>query len=652
MRNFVHTSNPGRVVFGAGTVNTVREEVERLGATRVLLLSSPPLASVADRVRAVLGPLVVAQFDGAAMHTPSEVTKQAMDVLRDHTADCVVAVGGGSTTGLAKALALRTDVLQVILPTTYAGSEVTSVLGETRDGQKVTQSAPAILPEVVIYDVNLTVGLPVSTSVTSGINALAHAVEALYSLEANPVVDGMALDAIARIARALPVIANDPSDVDARTELLQAAWLAGTCLGAVGMGLHHKLCHTLGGSFDLPHAETHTVVLPHAMAYNASAVPEVMARIADALGVADAPSGVHDLIASVGGPTSLRALGMAESDLPRAAELATARPYPNPRPLDRDSIGALLADAWNGHRPVSSTRAVPDLRWLTDEVVASFAATPDPRTKQLMGDLVRTLHEYVTRNDVSQEEWLRAIVFLTDAGHITTDTRQEFILLSDALGVSSVVDVLTNSRTPDTTSSALLGPFYVEGPPIADQGADIAGDLPGAPLWTDVRVVDLDGEPVADAVVDVWQSNEDGFYDVQLPDLDGPVLRARFTTDTDGRLRFWSILPSEYPIPADGPVGQLLAAVGRHPYRAPHLHFMINAAGYQPLITQLFVEGGAYLDRAGGKGDTVFGVKDDLIVDFAPQHGPTPDGRVVDREWHLLEFTFRIASTPETPEQP
>jgi protocatechuate 3,4-dioxygenase beta subunit len=143
--------------------------------------------------------------------------------------------------------------------------------------------------------------------------------------------------------------------------------------------------------------------------------------------------------------------------------------------------------------------------------------------------------------------------------------------------------------------------------------------------------------------VDVWQSNEDGFYDVQLPDLDGPVLRARFTTGDDGRFTFWSILPAEYPIPDDGPVGKMLSAVGRHPYRAPHVHFLINAAGYQPLITQLFVRGGAYLDGAPGQRDTVFGIKDDLITDFVPHTGPTPDGRPVDGEWRLLEYTFRIA---------
>ncbi|MGW2235200.1 maleylacetate reductase and hydroxyquinol 1,2-dioxygenase domain-containing protein [Streptomyces sp. NPDC001759] len=642
----MHTASPSRVVFGAGTLRQVRDEAERLGGSRVLLLSdgSPVLRKDTERLREVLGDLVVAEFDGAAMHTPIEVTEQALDLLRDQRVDCLVAIGGGSTTGLAKALAVRTDLPQIIVPTTYAGSEVTPVLGETVAGRKVTRSSPAILPETVVYDVELTFALPIAMSVTSGINALAHAVEALYSPDADPVTDAMALEAVAAIGRALPALHDNPSDVAARADLLQAAWLSGSCLGAVGMGLHHKLCHTLGGTFGLPHAETHTVILPHAMAYNAPGAEQTMERIARALGVPDAPTGVFDLIRRVGGPTSLRDLGMAEADLDRAAEEATAQPYPNPRELTRTGLADLLRDAWHGHRPQAATGSVPDLRALTDEVVASFDGCTRPRLRQLLTDLARTLHAYTIRNDLTPQEWQRAIDFLTEAGHITTDTRQEFILLSDTLGVSSVVDALANSRTPDTTSSAILGPFYVAGPPAAEHGRDIAGNFTGTPMWADITVTDQDGKPVAGAVVDVWQSNEDGFYDVQLPDLDGPVLRARFTTGTDGRFTFWSILPSEYPIPDDGPVGKMLYTVGRHPYRAPHVHFLINAPGHQPLITQLFVRGGAYLDGAPGQRDAVFGVKDDLVTDFVRRTGPTPDGRPVDGEWRQLAFTFRIAS--------
>ncbi len=649
---FRYTGHAARVTFGRGTLDGLRDEVERLGGTRVLVVHDPSLAPAADRAAASLGRLLVARFDGVAMHTPVEVTEKAIAVVRDAEVDCVVSIGGGSSTGLGKAIVLRTGLPLVAVPSTYAGSEVTPVLGETADGAKTTQTNDAVLPKAVVYDVDLTLGMPVRLSVTSGVNAMAHAVEALYSPQANPIIDQIALESLRRMASALPRIAANPVDVDARSDALVGAWLAGTCLGTVGMSLHHKLCHTLGGTFGLPHAETHTVVLPHAMAYNAPDAPEAMRRIAEALGVSDAPTGVYDLVASLNGPTSLAELGFRESDIALAAQAATAAPYPNPRELTTDGIASLLRDAWVGRRPGSGSReaelapaavaagGVPDFGWLTDEVVASFANAPDPRVRELVSDLVRHLHRFANDNDVTEAEWAYAIDFLTRAGHITDDKRQEFVLLSDTLGVSSMVDLLTNSRTPDTTPSAVLGPFYVPGPPALDHGSDMSQGLPGTPLWTDVVIADPDGAPVAGAVVDVWQSNDDGFYDVQLPDQNGPVLRARFTSDGDGRVRFWTILPSEYPIPDDGPVGAMLAGTGRHPWRAPHLHFMISAPGYKRLVTQLFVDGGAYLDS-----DTVFGVKEALIVDFGPGSGapPVPRPGASDEGWHEVSYTFRIA---------
>jgi alcohol dehydrogenase class IV/protocatechuate 3,4-dioxygenase beta subunit len=642
MRSFVYTAHPARVLVGAGTLAELPDEVRRLGAARAFVLTTPELAEPATRATRYLGPLVAGVFDGVAMHTPVEVTDRVERLVREQAADCLVSIGGGSSTGLGKALAARTGLPQVAVPTTYAGSEVTPVVGETANGVKVTRSAPDLVPRTVVYDVELTVGLPVALSVASGVNAMAHAVEALYSPQANPVTDGFALQAITRLARALPRIAAQPDDLDARADALIGAWLAGTCLATVGMGLHHKLCHVLGGSFDLPHAQTHTVLLPHVMVYNAPAAPEAMRRIAEALGAADAPTGVYDLIAGLRGPISLAELGLADGDLPRvvkeAARQAVAHPYPNPRPVQADGLRILLSEAHLGKRPGGPEPALPDTSRLTAQVVASFTKAPDGRVAQLLGDLVRHLHRFVADNDVTEAEWHGAIDFLTRTGQLCGPTRQEFILLSDTLGVSSVVDMLTNSRRPDTTPSAVLGPFYVEGPPTMPGGADIARGQPGTPLCADIRVTDLDGAPISGATVDVWQSNKDGFYDVQLPDLDGPVLRGRLSTDAEGALRFWSILPSEYPIPDDGPVGQMLRATGRHPFRAPHLHFMIMAAGYWRLVTQLFVAGGAYLDS-----DAVFGVQDDLIVEFTRHTGPTPDGRVVDGEWCRVDFTFRIA---------
>jgi alcohol dehydrogenase class IV/protocatechuate 3,4-dioxygenase beta subunit len=633
---------PVRVVFGSGTIRQVREEIERLGRERVLLLAGRGAEPAAATVESLLGTLVVARFDDAAQHTPVEVTAKALALVGQHDADCVVAVGGGTVTGLAKALASRSGIDQVIVPTTYAGSEMTPVLGETVDGVKKTRSSESIRPGTVIYDVELTLSLPVPLSTSSAMNAMAHAVEAQYSPDCDARTTEIALEAIGLIARALPVVVSEPGDRAARHDLLRAAQLAGTCLGSVGMGLHHKLCHVLGGSFGLPHAETHAVVLPHVIAFTTPATPRVMNDIAEAVGAADAATGIFDLITSVGGPTALSRLGMSFDDLEFVVAAALAEPYPHPRRPTQPELRELLGAAWRGARPAARTPK-PAAGALTSQVVASFDGAADTRTRQLLKNLVRTLHDYVIANDVTEQEWQFAVDFLTRTGQTCDATRQEFILLSDVLGVSSTVDLLANSRTPDTTPSAVLGPFYVEGPPEQDHGDDISGGLPGTPLWIDVRVRDTAGKPVDGAVVDIWQSNDDGYYDVQLPDLDGPVLRGRFRTKNGGALRCWSILPHEYPIPTDGPVGQLLAAAGRHPYRAPHVHFLIQAPGHRQLITQLFVRGGAYLDLTGGRGDAVFGVKEQLVVDFTERSGPTPDGRRTDGPWRCLEFTFHIA---------
>jgi len=358
MRSFVYTAQPARVLFGVGAAAKVADEVRRLGASRALLLGGDHVRPQADLVARALGSLQVARFDGARMHTPVDVTEQALRIAGEYDVDVVVAVGGGSTTGLAKALAVRTGADQVILPTTYAGSEVTPVLGETADGVKTTRSSPDILPETVVYDVEFTASMPVPMAVTSAINALAHAVEALYAEHANPIVDALALEAVAGIGRGVPALGADGVDLEGRSDLLLAAWLAGTCLASVGMGLHHKLCHVLGGSFDLPHASTHTVMLPHVMAYNAPSVPDVMERIATALDAEDAATGVYDLVAAAGGPVALADLGLREADLDEVARLATERAYPNPREVTRVGVRRLLGEAFEGRRPDRVTRPV------------------------------------------------------------------------------------------------------------------------------------------------------------------------------------------------------------------------------------------------------------------------------------------------------
>lgn len=351
MQSFVYTTLPARVVFGQGTLVRVADEVRRLGAGKALVLSTPQQAGEAQALADRLNGVAVGVFAEAAMHTPIDVTERGLARARELGADCLVALGGGSTTGLGKAIALRTDLPQVVILTTYAGSEATPILGETEGGRKTTRRSPKVLPEVIVYDVDLTLTLPAKLSVTSGINAIAHAVEALYAEEANPVVSMLAKAGIAALARALPAIVADPGDRDARSDALYGAWACGTCLGSVGMALHHKLCHVLGGTFDLPHAETHTVVLPHAVAFNAPAAREAMARAAAALGMPDAAPGLFDLAQNLGAPTSLREIGMPEGGLDRAADLAVASPYWNPRPIERDAIRALLDDAWHGRRP-------------------------------------------------------------------------------------------------------------------------------------------------------------------------------------------------------------------------------------------------------------------------------------------------------------
>ncbi|MEL7895659.1 maleylacetate reductase [Vreelandella neptunia] len=351
MQPFVYDGLPSRVVFGRGTLSQLSEELEHLGCSRALVLATSQQHEQASRVLEQLGKKGAGLYADAVMHTPVEVTEQALQVVKELNVDCTVAIGGGSTIGLGKAIALRTGLPQIAIPTTYAGSEMTPILGETRDGIKATQRTLEVLPETVIYDVDLTLTLPAVMSGTSGINAIAHAVEALYARDCNPVIALMAEEGIAALARSLPVIASDPTHAEARSDALYGAWLCGTCLGSVGMSLHHKLCHTLGGSFNLPHAETHTIVLPHALAYNAPAVPGAMARIRRALGCDDAAAGLFDLGRAVGAPSGLAELGFTEADVERATDIAIQNPYWNPREIEATGIHQLLSNAQAGRRP-------------------------------------------------------------------------------------------------------------------------------------------------------------------------------------------------------------------------------------------------------------------------------------------------------------
>ena len=352
--SFVYTANPARVLFGAGTLALLSAELERLGVTRPIFVGTRRQeALLRDLAADVTGPAAHV-FAGAVMHTPVTVTEATMSLVAQGGVDGIVALGGGSTIGLGKAIALRTDLPQVVLPTTYAGSEMTPILGETRDGVKTTQSSPKVLPEVVIYDVDLTIGLPPPQSATSGLNAMAHAVEALYARDRNPMTEMMAIEGIRALADALPRIVTAPADRAARADALYGAWLCGSCLGAVGMALHHKLCHVLGGSLNLPHAETHAVVLPHALAYNAAAAPETMSSLGK-LFAGDPVMALVELARQLGAPTALRDIGMPHEGIEIATRAVLANPYWNPQPLEEEKLRTLLTRAWVGDPPARMT---------------------------------------------------------------------------------------------------------------------------------------------------------------------------------------------------------------------------------------------------------------------------------------------------------
>ena len=353
MTPFVHAAQPSRIVFGAGSLAQLPAELGHLGVRRALVLSTPGHAASAERVAALLGECAAGVFAGAVMHVPIEAARAARTEAHRIGSDCAVAIGGGSTIGLGKAIALESALPIIAVPTTYAGSEVTAIYGITEAGEKKTGRDTKVLPKTVIYDPELTLTLPLALTVTSLLNAIAHAAEGLYAHDGNPVVALMAEEGIRAGAAALPALSANPQDLAARGNALYAAWLCGTVLGSVSMGLHHKLCHTLGGSFGLPHAEVHAVVLPHAIAYNAAQAPQALARIGRALGVGArvVPQALQNLAARHGAPTSLRAIGMPADGLDRAADLAATTPYPNPRPLERAALRTLLQRAFDGAPP-------------------------------------------------------------------------------------------------------------------------------------------------------------------------------------------------------------------------------------------------------------------------------------------------------------
>ncbi|WP_369137033.1 maleylacetate reductase [Modestobacter versicolor] len=349
-RSFVAAPVP-RVVFGPGAVDQLPAEVGRLGWSRVLVLSTPGQRRLGERVAGLLGDRAAGVHAGAVQHVPVGSIAAAVAALRG--ADACLAVGGGSTIGLAKAVARDAGVPYLAVPTTYSGSEMTPVWGVTSDGVKTTGRSDAVRASTVVYDPQLTTGLPVATSVTSGLNAVAHAAEALYAPDATPLTDAMAASATEAMLAALPRLVEDPADAAARGAALTAAWLCGCCLAATTMALHHKLCHTLGGAFGLPHAETHAALFPYSLAFNLPAAPFAHRTLAAALS-SDAPAtALWQLARRLGAPTALAALGLSAADVPEIVATVLGSPYANPRPLTGDRLTALLEAAVAGVDPAA-----------------------------------------------------------------------------------------------------------------------------------------------------------------------------------------------------------------------------------------------------------------------------------------------------------
>jgi maleylacetate reductase len=342
---------PVRVIFGVDAKLALAEEIRRLGCARAVIVVTPQFSSTAYEFAHHIGDLCVGIFSEVEMHTPLAVTEQALDYVNEIGADCLIGLGGSAAIGLTKAIALRTNLPQIALPMAFGGAEATTLLNETTNGLKTHVRSLAVLPEVILYDVNLTLPVPEPIIAATGMMAIAHAVEALYAPDRTPAIMLLAEEGIRIFAQTLPVLHANPEEVLVRSRALHGAWLCGSCLNATSMGLHHKLCEVLGGSFHLSHFDTHAALLPYTVGYNAAVVPDAMLRVARALGAGSAVQGLFDLVRRLDLTPSLAELGFKREHIERAAELVIANPIPNPRPLRRSAIRALLDCALVGAPP-------------------------------------------------------------------------------------------------------------------------------------------------------------------------------------------------------------------------------------------------------------------------------------------------------------
>jgi maleylacetate reductase len=356
---FVHDTLPQRVAFGSGEAAAIlRREIRDLGATRVMLIAAKAEMHLADTIARDIP--VALRHDDVVMHVPVEVAERARAAAAGHGIDALVSVGGGSTTGLAKAVALTSGLPIVAVPTTYAGSEATPVWGLTEGAKKTTGVDAAVLPKVIVYDAALTLSLPVDMSVASGLNALAHCVDSLWAPNADPVNAAFAAEGIRSLATGLPRVVADPMDLDGREHALYAAYLSAAAFASAGSGLHHKICHVLGGKYNLPHAATHATVLPYVLALNAPAAPDAARRIAAALssagfGADGADGAVDGLVAlkrELNAPHALADYGFTEDSITEAAAaILPSVPPSNPRRVTVEDLRALLHAAWSGEDP-------------------------------------------------------------------------------------------------------------------------------------------------------------------------------------------------------------------------------------------------------------------------------------------------------------
>ena len=349
--NSIAMTNSPRVIFASGALSQVVNEIAHLNKKRILLISDESAATHATRLQTELGALVIHWVNHVVVHVPDDFSSPIADLVRREEIDLVLTIGGGSATGLGKIIALDCSIDLLAIPTTYAGSEMTSIWGRTHSNEKTTGRNPAVLPKTTIYDPELTLSLPYLVSVNSGMNAIAHAVEALYSPEVTSEIKAAALDGIRIFAAGLRGIRENINNLNARTDLLRGSMLCGFALNNSTMGIHHKICHTLGGMFDLPHAPMHSAVLPWAVQYNQDFATTQLNEVAEVLSARSAAEGLWDLANEVGAQTSLQELGYPLEKSEEVATVISSAKYVNPRPFNHDGILELLSNAYKGSRP-------------------------------------------------------------------------------------------------------------------------------------------------------------------------------------------------------------------------------------------------------------------------------------------------------------